>query len=88
MCAPVHAGDQGEQRGTYTARVHVRVCVCVRARVFVFLCASGGVCITATMSVSTLWKKNEQFVSPHHFTNEISAVRRWINIIRKARVGH
>ena len=29
MCAPVHAGDQGEQRGTYTARVHVRVCVCV-----------------------------------------------------------
>lgn len=47
-----------------------------------------GACLTASPSVSTLWTKNEQFVSPHHFTNEISAVRRGINIIRKARVGH
>lgn len=53
----------------------------------VFMCF----CVSASRRLSPLapcGKKNEQFVSPHHFTNEISAVRRWINIIRKARVGH
>lgn len=80
MRIPVHAGDQGDRQGMYMA--------CVRACMFVFLWASGGVRITVTTSVSALWTKNGQFVSPRHFINEISAVRRWINIIRKARVGH
>lgn len=39
-------------------------------------------------SVSTLWsKKKRRFLSPYHFTNEISAARRWINIIRKGQSG-
>ena len=39
MCAPVHAGDQGEQQGTYTARAYVCVCVCV------CVCASLNFCV-------------------------------------------
>lgn len=68
-------------------KVSSRACVQGVQAYWVFMCFC--VCLTPTESVSTLWgEKNEQFVSPHHFTNEISAVRRWINIIRKARVGH
>lgn len=71
----------------YLSMLEVSTGACMK-HVSVFLPVHGGVCIAATTSVSTPWTKNEQFVSPHHFTNEISAARRWINIIRKARVGH
>lgn len=77
------AGDQGERQDTYAACPR-RLCVFVPERRCLHLDP------LAPCRGEEKKKNNQkkQFVSPYHFTNEISAVRRWINIIRKARVGH